>query len=795
MSTQLVRAALSGTIDEQIAGVLHALTISIGDEDVSLAGEGIRVLQMLVEAHDQQRLDSAEDIVKKIRYAVDTEAVSGEAELDFGLGVMSDGAVPLEWRAVVEPIVEAVITEHDEEIVGAGDAAVLGRIFLAYMSLSLDAVNADRLDLAPYAVFRTLFSYPEALASFWDAVPGFVGQPGGGFAALSALVWATEDPAFIEEHAGGLVELAISCLQDPKPLVREAAAEALQLWLEVGEFDATAAAGAIVAAHHACPAKPFLDCLAAIGSRTSLNFHDYFRVITSDMSDLEAVCHALSVLLENDEGAQKVSVDATAEFALQAGIGSSAGLELAATLARVARGKFAGWLPRFLESALAVIEEGSSPAGAHAIGHFLESNALALTRHAERILAVLSAAASRDLQSSVEDEYGGEEQGLDKRVSASAAALRVLGLAVVEFKAPFESVLPIFEARVREGDGELICGSAVALHNLVEAGVLDATVLPLLHEIAKSDTAGVEGTGLAFSTTAELIAAGGSDFVEANAAMLAPLIDDVRDVFGGDRLYLGKNVKIDPELHEPALRVLREIAASVGDAAIPILEPFVEPFWELLQSETWRDIALNFFGDVLQWCPGFDRRRAEEFAPIAVSALATGTAAAFGTVKQVAMVTPSILTPELVSTALDAIEEVLSIEDRQKVRVMEVQDNACAALYRLALLLDEQFPVARFATLALGCCPAQTEVEEGSGLVRFVLWLHTRCRGEPRIAFVGALGRLMADGHQLEYVDEALTDEARTLLAGILSPDAPFDDLMQALHDREAAELVFGALS
>ena len=68
---------------------------------------------------------------------------------------------------------------------------------------------------------------------------------------------------------------------------------------------------------------------------------------------------------------------------------------------RVARGKFAGWLPRFLESALAVIEEGSSPAGAHAIGHFLESNALALTRHAERILA----AASRDLQSSLEDEY------------------------------------------------------------------------------------------------------------------------------------------------------------------------------------------------------------------------------------------------------------------------------------------------------------------------------------------------------------------------------------------------------
>ena len=171
-----------------------------------------------------------------------------------------------------------------------------------------------------------------------------------------------------------------------------------------------------------------------------------------------------------------------------------------------------------------------------------------------------------------------------------------------------------------------------------------------------------------------------------------------------------------------------------------------------------RDLALQFFGDLVFWAPGAtDDELKRNVMILAVDAARTrNSAVGFGCFKQLAMTAPAIVAPH-VEMLLEMIKAQLE-NDAGTEKVMTVQDNCVAALGKIAMLImKEQFPLPALLSLTLAHMPPQVEIEENNDTLEFYRWLLERAQGQHLDEFAAVLVRLFADG--LDKMEEYQVSE------------------------------------
>jgi hypothetical protein len=450
-----------------------------------------------------------------------------------------------------------------------------------------------------------------------------------------------------------------------------------------------------------------------------------------------------------------------------------------------------------------------------AYGHLVKSFTAEVAESAPAFLERFLAIATRPLHASDDDDesvFAGDDADtiVGRSVRATAEGIRMICFVLSIYPHllidSFAKVIEVMDSQLETGQSDcaVACakGAVFLVESLKKCGLGDTTrafivqLFPVLVGIVQSETSQADGAGQGFWAIADIIANYGSEGVSLVKDSIDPILHAVQMVFQGRMLYQGDKLQYIEDLHDPALRVVREIMAALEAKALPFVRPFIDLMNELVAhpKNAMKDLALQFFGDLAYWCAGaIDDELRTNVTILAVNAVETRpSAVAFGCIKQLAEKAPQMLSVHL-DQVMAAVQATLTSDRKKTEAWMIVQDNCVSALGKIAMrILGDEFPADTLLMPVLSAMPAQGDVEENNDILEFFAWLHARAAGQCVPEFAAVLVRLFADG--LDKMEELMVSpervgSLRTALAGLLGQMEDADEFCREVVEDDADKL------
>jgi hypothetical protein len=809
LSAPLVNAARS--IDDpaaRLAGVLHSLNlIALLEEGDGRAATFIEAaIRMLGESFAAGRDDDLQALVRQLVYTVDACLTPdvGLQVLDAALELVGDESAPLARRRLVQELSDTCVINWSEEISSNED--LVRRIFDVHFALAQQCFNQDDAsDLADHNVFSSvcveLGQYSQVLEMLIGNIEGMFGKPAGRYAATVAIFYAilsdSDDWADKIESVFGWL---MPGLTDESQCIREATARAIgELAERQGELavqfaddivaaimasiaiertpELVAALAQLIDAGHV-PDDGFLgELIQYLDGAEGATAFQILRVVTSIVTKVprlgkrhfEDILSLMQPIAQGGaDGLKPVAIRCLARLP-----------EVSTKLFAPFCAEFLSYLEGALDGSADddVIYESTRAYG-HLVKDFTDEVAESAPAFLERFLAI----AARPLAPAEDDDEEGfvgddADTVVGRSVRATAESIRMVCFVLSFYPQllpdSFAKVIDAMHNQLETGQSDcaVACakGAVFLVESLRKCGLDDTTrafivqLSRILAEIVQSETSQAEGAGQGFCVIADIIANCGSEGVILANNSIDSILQAVQTVFQGRMLYQGEKLRYIEDLHDPALRVVREIMAALEVKALPFVRPFIELMNELVThpKNAMKDLALQFFGDLAYWCASaIDDELRTNVTTLAVNAVESRpSAVAFGCVKQLAEKAPQMLSAHL-DQVMAAVQATLTSDRKKTEAWMIVQDNCVSALGKIAMrILGDDFPADTLLLPVLSAMPAQGDVEENNDILEFFAWLHDRAAGQCVPQFAAVLVRLFADG--VDKMDQLMVSPER----------------------------------
>jgi hypothetical protein len=820
LSGPLVDAAIGiDDPDARLSAVLHSLNAIalLEDGDARAAAFIDGAVQVLAEYFAGGRDAELVPLVRQLVYTVDAclTADAGLQVLESVLELVGDESAPLARRRLVQELSDRCVITWSEQISSGED--VVRRLFDVYFALAQQCFSQnDPFDLADHNVFSSvcveLAQYSHVFDVLIASVEGMFAEPAGRYAATVAIFYSVSDSDDWADKIEAVVGWLLPGLTDESRCIREATARAIgALAQNQGELAVQFAddiVAAIMASLEIEQAPELVAAVAQLIDAGHLPDNNFLPELIQylDGADGETAFEILGAVTSIVTKAPRI---AKGHFKDILGLmqpiaqGGADGLKpvairCLARLPEVSRKLFAPFFAEFLSYLDAGLDASgdddliyeSTRAYGHLVKDFTDEVAESAPAFLERFLAI----AMRPLAAAEDDEdtFAGDDADtiVERSVRATAEGIRmacfVLSFYPQLLADSFATVVDILQSQLGTGqpDCAVACakGAVFLVESLKKCGLDDTTrafvvkLFRILAEIVQSETSQAEGAGQGFCAIADIIANCGSEGVILATDSIDSILHAVQTVFQGRMLYQGDKLHYIEDLHDPALRVVREIMAALNAKALPIVRPFIDLMNELVghRKNAMKDLALQFFGDLSYWCAGaIDDELRTNVTILAVNAVETRpSAVGFGCLKQLAEKAPQMLSAHL-EQVMAAIQATLTSDRKKTEAWMIVQDNCVSALGKIAMgILGDDFPAETLLLPVLAAMPAQGDVEENNDILDFFAWLHDRAAGQCAPEFAAVLVRLFADG--LDKMDELMVspervDSLRAALAGLLA--------------------------
>lgn len=826
-------------IDVNVATARWALNIALYSEEGDPIGPASMAYSMSIltrlitefpaapPEQQVQMLGFIEEICKILCVVVD----DGEAWFLNPLELMSyllqilSSPIDCRIKREIHVVCDIIITSYSEVVIS--NPEVVKSILTVYFGLAMEAFQAeDPFDLADHNIFSamcpTFAESDEILGLLLSMVEQMFATPPGKYAMITALYYSLSVGAdFFQDKIKPMSELLAQGLQDGAYCTREAAAVAIaELANSQMSEIASVANDLIVVLLRVMTvnmSSVFIRAVTAIVRNVYEDIGPIFNDLLNEVvkyleaPDPDLVSSAFQCISELVHKSPKRARQRFADiFQVMQKPLETAGVldELKPSAVYCISGLLKAskklFMPHAQTFVTIILQNFMSPdtslvhESIIAFGNILQNIPDVVAPVAEEVLNKLIEVGSRDISVSLEDEDmlgidDDDEEGkneLERQVDVVAAAIRIACCTVsiypellARYIGPVTGVIQkAFASSV--SDYLVSCGDGAVfiVEGLQKIGFTEEVksyvvqLVKILAEIASSDNASAQGAGKAFTAIADIIAVEEQTGFVLCTGSMEMILGAINDVFTGQRMYMEGTLTFDEELHRPAQRILREIMASIGAKAIPIIQNFVPLMNELVvnfKKNAMKDIALEFFGDLVYWCgDGLpDDIKTNTFILAMNAVEIRNSAYGFGIFKQLAEKAPQVMVPSL-AAVLQAIKNRLSTDESSESAMMS-QDNCVGALYMIAKFMGDQFPLADFVGPIVAHMPPQVLTDEYNDSVEFLkLLMGAVPAGQCVTEFAGALVRLFADGLETLANDYGLSQEniawARQALVAIL---------------------------
>lgn len=793
MSIPLIEAGLnSQSNDTRLAAILHGLVVAnlINTEEGSqllarYTEEGIQLLVNYVTSNDMFSYgESLCDLVKGMRYFFEQEPENIDTNriLMILLDLLSKNEIIIEFRKQIQ-ILSYVLIQNSIDSIAENEEAIQTVLQVFFQNEGLNFDPEEHIYLIDNDIFSTICEdfalYPDVLEMMWNTFESISESPEGFYTMLVALSATLQEGCdFYQSKITDLSQILIQGVSNECLCLNEAAAECIEKLAISQKKQIKSVLDELV---HAILERlsnepntelvKSIDSIVCSAEEIGPIFSDIFNALSElygveDLPLHDAILSCLYSLIRFSPKQARhffqpiselcfqilSSQDEYDEFKGKAISILSFLIESSPKLFEPLFSEFHNLVVQNLDSEDLTILKESITAYGHLLIHFVESEQIQSS--ISDVYAKIIDFAGRDISQREETEheiFTGEDdpevEDFDSKVepvinvvvSAIRVATYILSAFPQMIASDSEQILDIIQKQYEVGDSDCIIGCAEGCNNLIQgvqkAGYNQDTqpilsrIAFLLSEIAASDLSQSDGAGSAFTGISDIIAGDEVTGILCCYEYLGSILGSVRDVFKGERTYQQGKTKYIEELHQPAMRVVREIIAAMKDKSVEVIADLIPIFNEHVEniSMEMRDLVLQFFGDLCYWATNAvdDELKGNTFILAFDAIEKRSSAIGFGCIKQLAEKSPQFILEKL-DDILGLIKAQLEInEDNPTESLQSIQDNAVSALAMIAMnILKNNFPFNDFLPIALSKMPPQLEAEENDCHIDFFFWLY-----------------------------------------------------------------------
>ncbi|KAH0788289.1 Importin-beta N-terminal domain containing protein [Histomonas meleagridis] len=791
----------SQTLNTQIAAILHGLNVSnfFSEDDPNPQKYFLCSIQMLERLVQLPNSEGFNDLIQVLKYDVEQESpfINIVSLLEFCVQLMVNRQLPINNRLQIQQLTDSIITNFGDQIAESSQDTV-SAIINAYCSLSNEFFNEnDMFDLSNHQILSIVFTafseYNHILQLMWDFLPTLMNSRAGLYSAIMSLMYSFENGSdFYSDKIVPISQLLINALADSSECIRQASTNAIIELVESQKSEIQQVSDelltALIQVTYKQPLPDYINGIQAIVKQVKeINqmFNPVYELLIKliQTNDLTLMIHSFNCLYTLIRYSPKKTRHYFQDILqlIQSIIFNtnqqydaikSTAISCLSNLMESSPKSFLPIVPSFLTfigqnitSSDVQISFESICAYGHLLQNYPEQIKETVTNVFPILINIGSQTINLDEQTDEQIFMGDDEEDLDpiieKTINLITSAIRIACCILSTYPELISQLIPnifaVIEKQIDSGDPDLISGCSEACQFLIEGinklGYSQETqpyliqIVKILANIASSE-AGIEAAGNAFTGISDVIAGDEYYGTIACTTSIDQIFKSIENVFTGSMLYQKGKLKYIEDLHVPALRVLRELMASMKTKSIPVLQPFVPLMNNLIthKNNEMKDLALQFFGDFVYWAgQSLDNElKVNVFILACDSAEKRNSAIAFGCFKQLAIKAPEVIAPHLVKI-LTMIKSNLSNQSKTE-KMMIIQDNCVSALAMIAMrIMKENFPYNDFILETLANMPPKVEVEENNDHLEFFEWLLNRSQNNGLEHFAAVLIRLFSD--------------------------------------------------
>lgn len=785
-------AVQTESIDLKVTGITAALKFAVIEDSeannailVNYLKLAMELLSSLTKQKLQKNLKYIKTLVDALQYVLDQqpECINPLEILQVCLELLSDTTIPGLLLEQISEISDLIIINYTDVITESQAVGPLLQVYFQYAMATFDP-QEEEFDCSSttHNIYSSIFvefaKYPAILAFIWDIISKIISEPAGRFAAIAAIFYSLLDGQdFYEQKVDELSQLFVQGLSDDIPVTGIVSANAIAALAQSQKKQIKKVSSVLLSALfqriQTLPKHELIlaiDAIAAAGDLGSA-FGALFQALTQliQIPDVQIQMDVLKCLADMVLYSPKqarhyfteiIQVCTQILSTPDAEILASHAISVLSFLIESSPKLFEPYIEQFLQ----IISQNLDSTDDNIIyesitgyGHLLLHFPAQIRGSIPTVFPKLLQYSNQTIDKIDNDEdifYGDSNQDLDKvaepKINVITASIRVLAQTLSTYPElindNFEAVMTAIQNQVsqtRDSDVEKGCaeGCANLIKGIQSIGFDEKTkplmsrIVEVLVEIASMENSESPTVGAAFTGISDIIASDENFGISCIDAKQWPLLfKEIEAVFTeGGKLFLMDGLDYMEELHDPAMRVIREIIAAKKNDSIQLILPFVPLFNGLIQhdDEEMRDLVLQFFGDMVYWASDAvdDELKRNTFI-LAFDAIQNRNSAnGFGCIKQLSAKAPHVLEGNI-PQILELIKNQLEIVEENPTEYLQsVQDNADSALAQIAInILPDLFPLDVFMKIALEHMPPQLEVEETNDHIRFFFWLMQRAQ-------------------------------------------------------------------